>query len=350
MTSDMWLGRADAMAAEGRYLAAIDALSEANRGLSSPEIEERLVVLRRQAFSEVSDSVGRSSWPPRFEDPFQGSEGPVEISAEDVSVDAIGGAVQHHGHLLVRGLLSPPAVDRLVHAVDQASAAQQAWHEGAPLSETTPWYVPKPTDPLKTPADVAQKGPPSDKNRVYVADSPRAMFEVAEAFRESGIDRMVTGYLGDRPVMTEKKWLLWRMDRRADVFAFHQEASVFNSGDDGLPNGRTPIPLRALNVWIALSQCGRTSPGFQFYPGRMDQVFAPDQLFGLKPQTLTRVTGGGPAAAPLYEPGDAVLFDEYLLHRTKSDASMRDVRYSLESWMFAPCGHPVRDQQGLLVL
>ncbi|MEJ7585132.1 MAG: phytanoyl-CoA dioxygenase family protein [Acidimicrobiales bacterium] len=349
MTSEMWLRRAEAMAAEGRCLEAIDVLSDANRDLGSPAIEERLVVLRRQAFAEVRGSRGRASWPPTFEDPFEGSEGVVETSAQHLSVEVLGGAVQHHGCLLVRELMSQPSVDRLVHAVERSSEAQQAWHQGAPLSQTTPWYVPMPSDRPGNHAD-AKRGLPLDLNRVCLADSPRAMFEVVEAFRQSGIDRLVTGYLGDRPVMTEKKWLLWRMDRRADVFAFHQEASVFNSGDDGLPSGKEPIPLRALNVWIALSHCGQTSPGFQFYPRRMSHVVEPDQLFGLKADTLEGVTGGTAVAAPIYAPGDAVLFDEFLLHRTKSDASMADVRYSLESWMFAPSGHPERDRQGPLVL
>ena len=49
-------------------------------------------------------------------------------------------------------------------------------------------------------------------NRVLVVDSPRALFEIAEVFGEIGIDRLVGDYLGDRPVMAENKWALWRMD------------------------------------------------------------------------------------------------------------------------------------------
>jgi hypothetical protein len=335
MSSELPLRRADALVAEGRYLDAIDALSEANRVERSAAIEERLVVLRRQAFSEVRDSKGRDTWPPKFEDPFDGVDGAVEIPADELSVEKLGGAIQHHGCLVVRGLMPRPTVDRLVDAIERALQAQEASHNGAPVSETTPWFAPHPDYPV-TPRTI-------DKNRVFLADSPRAMFEVAEAFRETGIDSLAAEYLGDRPVMTDKKWMLWRMDRSADVFTFHQEASVFNAG-----------PVRTVNICVALSECGVTSPGFQFYPCRMDQIAEPDPnelyRFALDPETIARISGDTAVAAPLYDAGDAVLFDEYLLHRTKSSNEMSDVRYSVESWMFAPCGHPRRDTQGPIVL
>jgi hypothetical protein len=82
----------------------------------------------------------------------------------------------------------------------------------------------------------------------------------------------------------------------------------------------------------------------------MDSIIEPDLKFGLTPETMARVADGGAIAAPIYEPGDAVLFDEYLVHRTKAGPKMRQLRHSIESWMFAPSGHPLRELLGPVVL
>ena len=44
--------------------------------------------------------------------------------------------------------------------------------------------------------------------------------------------------------------------------------------------------------------------------------------------------------SPRYDPGDAMLFDEMVIHRTNTDHAMEGVRYSIESWFFAPSTYP----------
>ena len=326
----------DDLIAERRLLDALDMLTEMNRRHRDPVIEERFVLLRRDAFSVLEDSEGRSSWPPVFDDPFEGVDDLIEIDASRLSVETLGGAIQHHGHVLVRGLIPPATVDRLVDAIDQAFRARDAWEGGASVSETAPWYVPIPSHPRYPTVDAIQRLSPS---KVLVVDSPRALFELTEAFSAAGLDRLVGEYLGDRPVMAENKWALRRMNRKDDKAPWHQEASVFNCG-----------PLRTVNVWLTLSAAGANAPGFQFIPRRMDSVIEPDLKFGFTPQTMDAVADHETIAAPTYEPGDAVLFDEYLVHRTKAGPEMRGIRHSIESWMFAPSGHPLRERLGPIVL
>ena len=43
---------------------------------------------------------------------------------------------------------------------------------------------------------------------------------------------------------------------------------------------------------------------------------------------------------PVFEAGDALLFDEMLLHRTAIEPEMTHERYTLESWFFAPSHYP----------
>jgi Phytanoyl-CoA dioxygenase (PhyH) len=330
------LDLADDLTTQGRPLDALSVLTEFTRKNRDPDLEERLVLVRRQAFSALRESAGREAWPPAFEDPFAGVDGLVEIEAQNLSLESLGGAIRHHGHLLVRRLFQQPTVDRLVDAIDRAFRARDAWHEGAPVSETTPWFVPIPSHPQYPTVGQMQRFSPS---KVLVVDSPRALFEVTEAFREVGLDQLVADYLGDRPVMAENKWALRKMHWKDDKAPWHQEASVFDSG-----------PLRALNVWLTLTGCGEDAPGFQFLPRRMNSIIEPDLKFGLAAETFASVADGCTIASPTYEPGDAVLFDEYLVHRTKARREMSSLRYSIESWMFAPSGHPLRERLAPIVL
>jgi hypothetical protein len=43
---------------------------------------------------------------------------------------------------------------------------------------------------------------------------------------------------------------------------------------------------------------------------------------------------------PIFEPGDALLFDELFLHKTASEPTMRKPRYAIENWFFGASGFP----------
>jgi ectoine hydroxylase-related dioxygenase (phytanoyl-CoA dioxygenase family) len=45
---------------------------------------------------------------------------------------------------------------------------------------------------------------------------------------------------------------------------------------------------------------------------------------------------------PLFEPGDALIFDQFLIHRTAASTDMTRDRYAIESWFFAPGAYPQR--------
>lgn len=333
-TVDETLQEAEELAAQGRLVHAIDVLTASNRARRDTRIEERLVALRRRAVEEVEGhGDAPSSWPPAYPDPFPGKDGLVEISARDLSPEVLGGTLTHHGCLLVRGLIDAHAADHLVEVIDRAFTAQDAWRNGASVEETTPWFAPHdPEHRRHTLESVLRQNP--QFNRVLVVDSPRAAFEVTEVFREAGIDRLVTDYLRAPPVTVDQKWALRRVDRSNDYAPWHQEASVF--GDQH---------LRSINVWLALSPCGVDSPGFEVLPRRIDRVVQPDAGFGLTPETRDELACGTPLASPCYEPGDAMLIDDLLVHRTKTTPTMIRHRYSIESWHFTPSARPTSPSQ-----
>ena len=96
--------KACALAAHNRHFEAIAFLSAANRSSLDAETEALLVRLRHQAFAQVPRSVPTATWPPELADPFPGVIGqPPEIELSQLTADLLGGALLHHGCLLVRG-------------------------------------------------------------------------------------------------------------------------------------------------------------------------------------------------------------------------------------------------------
>ena len=65
-------------------------------------------------------------WPPALSDPFPGAIGVPEIAAADVTSAILGGALLHHGSLLVRGLVPADRAAILRQAIDHAFAAYDA--------------------------------------------------------------------------------------------------------------------------------------------------------------------------------------------------------------------------------
>ena len=55
---------------------------------------------------------------------------------------------------------------------------------------------------------------------------------------------------------------------------------------------------------------------------------------------VTEAAQGTPVIRPVFEPGDALLFDHLFLHRTAAEPTMARERYAMETWMFAPSDYP----------
>jgi hypothetical protein len=127
--------------------------------------------------------------------------------------------------------------------------------------------------------------------------------------------------------------------------------------------GRT----RALNVWVALSDCGEDAPGLDFVPRRIEDLLdtgtegsgaehleRPDgdevspKTVLVAPHTAEQAAGELGVVRPRFLPGDVMLFDDRFLHRTGSEAEMPNPRFAIESWFFGASGFP-RDYVPLAV-
>jgi hypothetical protein len=331
------LARARELETEGNMRGAIDVLTASNRRRPNAKVERRLVDLRHRAFS-VPAHAGALEWLGPAEDLFPGCTGAPEIPAVELDATHIRSAIVRHGGLIVRGLLDGSRVERLTRDIDQALASAEAHLNGAPDSETAPWWVPfKPQAPYQVGGGRQWIW---DQGSVWAVDSPRGLFDLIEIMDEIGLVHTIADYLGERPALSVKKCTLRRVPASTGT-NWHQDGAFLGQG------------IRTLNAWIALTPCGDDSPSLDIVPRRMSGIVetgTDGALFdwSVGEGAVERARGDVPVVRPRFEAGDAMLFDDLFLHRTGVSPGMTRDRYTIEAWFFAPSTYP-HDQIPIVV-
>lgn len=320
---------ADRLAATGRLVDAVDMLAAAYRTNPDPVLAMRLVDLRQQAAcSFVRKPGGRSPWPPAYGDPCPHVSGRLpEIGVADLTTDMLGGAVSHHGAVIVRGMFDAAQVRRTVDTIHQA----QAWRDkGSPEAAESGWYRPFATDAGMTGA-LRQRA--ATAGGTWLADSPVAAASVLDDLASVGVIDAISGHLGERPFFSLQKSTLRRIPAKEGLATWHQDGSFLDAD------------VRSMNVWIALSRCGGDypSPGLEVVPRRIPEIIpVQDSLspYSVSFEVISEIASETPVIRPEFGPGDALMFDERFLHRTYLGPGMREARYALECWFFAPSHSP----------
>jgi len=325
---EVQLRTADELSRGGRTLDAIEALTEAYDASPNIRLACRLVELRHAAFPELPRTPGRPTWPATFADPFPGQSGIVEASPRQLSGELLGGAITHHGCLRVNGLIDDGTVARLRDRIEAAFEARARVVEGAPLESAAPAFIPY------APGQEKAKGFGGDLF-VRVVDAPEALCDLVDVFTEAGVRRAVTEYLGERPAAIANKWILRRSPSGVVLGDFHQDGAFLGEG------------IRTVDCWIALSHCGPGTdrPAIDLVPTRLDRVLPTGEgstfNWSLAEETVLEAVPDVPVASPIFAPGDAIFFDERLLHRTTVGSDLQ-TRYAIESWFVAPSSYPAK--------
>lgn len=317
------LAEADALIAAGDLVGAVDVLAAHNRRHPDHDLELRLIELRHQAGASVRAARQAGPWPPVYVDPFPDLVGQIpEVAAGELTTELLGGAVIHHGALLVRGAFGDEQVARLVDAIE--TTHQNLPEE--PDAEPTPsaWYRPFPTSTH----DNVLRRMVARQGGTWLGDSPASTEIVLGELDDAGITSAIAGHLGERPVFSLQKSTLRRSLPSYNLVAWHQDGSFFDPD------------VRTMNVWVALSPCGGDypSPGLEVLPARLD-ILPVDGVMtkhSVSYDLVAELAETTPLVIPRFEPGDALLFDEHLLHRTHLTEAMSEIRYALECWFFAP--------------
>jgi len=326
-----------ALLADKRPLEALSYAVEANRRIASAELERLLVSWRIEAYAAMQHGAGRPDWPPVLEDPFPDEHGLPSIAAADLSADILGGAIQHHGALWVRGHISRAQADAFRRDIDRACIARDNYGAGRPAPDDADYYSPVP----------GPQGAP--ENRVWVeegdgvqtTDSPKLLSKLVDLFGGLGLVDMLGGFLGERPALSVRKSTLRRVHPHAGT-DWHQDGAFLGAN------------VRSVNVWLGLSDCGEDAPGLDLVARRVPYVLQSgshgsifDWAVGTGMVDIL-AQAGAPVLSPVFAAGDALLFDHLMLHRTGIRPGMTKTRWAIESWFFAPSAYPL--EQGPVLI
>ena len=322
----------------GDWRNAYDALATENRKSPDQVLERALVDILLQA----CDTAGTVEVAKPGDSPLSYKGSPEcgvipEVSSAELSAAKLQEAIQDHGYLLVRGLLSEASAGELPGMIDHSMRARmESVAPDAPESLDSPWYYESPYFPGSHVSFSAQK----KKNKfgltgsMRVVDSPRAMFQVLEKYREMDLKNLLADYFGEPAVIATRKWVFRSVEPGQFGGGWHQDGQFMGAG------------AVALNMWVALSPCGdtTTAPGIALIPRRIPEILE----YGTRGAQMNWVVGGelideltvdAPVVKPYFGAGDALFFDHLSLHRTGHARNQDTRRYGLESWFYAASGN-----------
>jgi phytanoyl-CoA dioxygenase PhyH len=310
--------------------AEIDRLAASNATSPDRQTERRLLALRHIAGLRALRSNGRT---PEFPEPDSArlpAEGELpEFSADELTPGLVRAAILRDGFILVRGLVDRDEALRFGQQIDRAFEEREKILEGKPAAEGyyeeflpgTPEYE----EALTVRPWIREGG------GVLAVDSPMLSAEMVALFRKAGVPQLAEGYLGEKPLISLQKTTLRKAEPQVPG-AWHQDGSFM--GD-----------VRALNLWLSLSRCGDESPSLDIVPRRLDYLVTQQTdeavlSIQVSQAMAEKAAGDRPVIRPIFEPGDALLFDDLFLHQTGSDPSMPEPRYAVENWFFGASGFP----------
>jgi Phytanoyl-CoA dioxygenase (PhyH) len=309
-------------------------LTEVNRRSPDPALERSLLRLRHDAFADLPKGN-----PGPIPDPDPEAIGWVDglpsVAPGGLTPEALRAGIDVGGCLLVRGLVDEARIGGLVAGIDRAFAARDAGEANA----RDGWF-----EPLAVGGGAynleRQRQWVSSAGGVWTADSPRMTIDLIDLFESIGLLDVIGAYLGERPVASVNKWTLRRVSPGGDA-DWHQDGAFL--GED----------IRAMNVWVALTDCGRDAPGMDVVPRRLDGIVETGTDgarfdWSVSPQAVEELLDGERPLRPEFQAGDILLFDGLFLHQTANEAEMTKDRYAVETWCFGPSSFP--DKQVPLVL
>ena len=220
------------------------------------------------------------------------------------------------GCLLVRGLVDRDAALQLAEQIDRAFAERDRHDASGAAAEG--YYEEFAPEPRYPPIDV--RGWIKAGGGVLAADSPMLTFEMLELFDRADVPTLVEGYLGEPAVISVHKTTLRKAEPTVRG-AWHQDGNFMGE-------------VRALNLWLSLSRCGDEAPGPRdraaaprdLVPTKTEEAFLDIQVSQSKAE---EAAGDKGIVRPIFEPGDALFFDELFLHQTglgslDAEAPVRD--------------------------
>ncbi len=245
-----------------------------------------------------------------------------ELAAAQLTAALLRAAILRDGCALVRGLVPRSDAEQLAAEIDHAYAERAAGGNGG-------YY--EPFEPEERFGPVMWRAWIEEGGGLLAVDSPRCCATMLGLFERAGVPELVEAYLGERAAISVHKTTL-RKAEPAVSGAWHQDGAFMG-------------PVRSLNLWLSLSRCGDEAPGLDIVPRRLETYLATgtegaELTWTISDDLASEAADGAGVIRPVFEPGDALLFDELFLHKTGSDPAMPNPRFAVESWFFGGSAFP----------
>jgi hypothetical protein len=308
--------------------AEIKRLSELNRRRSSHDRERMLLHLRNLAgIRLVAAPSERPAHPqPDFTALPEAGQLP-EVTPAQLTPQLLRAGILRHGCVLVRGLVPRAAASRFAKQIERSFDQRERHDSGQRFNDGYySGFTPDPRCGEEVSPNWIKSG-----GGLLAVDSPVLSFELLELFADAGISSLAHAYLGEPLLIAATKTTLRKADPSV-AGAWHQDGAFMGQ-------------VNALNVWLSLSRCGDEAPGLDIVPRRLDHHVTTQTdeawLDHMVSQRMAEQAAGEiPILRPIFEPGDALLFDELFLHKTASEAEMPKPRFAIENWFFGPSAFP----------
>ena len=135
------IAHAERLVLSGKFLPAIDSLTQANSANPSPAVEARLIELRHEALFHLAPKSSFPAWPPATTNLFSDVVGIPEINRSELNVEKLRSAILNNGSLIVRNLITPSEAQAAIDDVNISFEKYDAAIDGKPLEESAPWFV-----------------------------------------------------------------------------------------------------------------------------------------------------------------------------------------------------------------
>lgn len=319
----------DALLDAGDIPGALDLLQRTDGTVAPAERARQELQLRHEAFLRAGRLPHSTvPWPPRSDRDLGPAGRLPEVRAADLDPPTLVAGVRTYGALIVRGFFPQSACERMRVMIDQSMSLFD--HER--LGDDPEYNMPL----RDVHGDIL--GASAFRSFNYgaaglpVADAPVLAECVLGEFAAIDLPRLVGGYLGERPSLTLEKWMMRKVPPETGS-SWHQDGAFLGTDK------------RALNMWVALSDCGERASGLDIVARRFDHIVAtgtPGAYFDwdVSPTVVEEERGADPIVSPVFAAGDAVFFDQFLLHKTGTNPGFTEYRYALESWFFTPTSFP----------
>ena len=270
---------------------------------------------------------------------FTGTDKVPEVNATAFEINHLRSAMASHGCLIIRGLFNSTTMTDFCRVIDLAMEATggQSKQDALALRIANTFSNPPSNFASLLPQPKLSNARKfhRDGGSAMCVESASVSEYLLELYESVGIKKLIADYLGEAPCLSALKWVLRRPAFPINRDGWHQDGAFMGEG------------INSLNMWIAANHCGGESgaPGMDLLPQRLTEILSEGEgeaIFdwSVSDHAMKTSQSNNTIIAPVFEAGDALFFDHFLLHRTQYGNDFIRPRYAIETWFFGEKNFP----------